>query len=115
MTVINGVGGVVPFLVQVGVLGFALYISLFIAVPVTLGVNWLLEHSFGRNSTEAATATMLVGLIIVFALALRFAVFYDGIGTDLDAIGTGFAASVGVAVLVAPLVVLWRLKGSQPR
>jgi hypothetical protein len=114
---VSDLGGPVAFLVQVGVMGFALYLSLFVALPVALGVNHLLERGSGRESTDKALLVMVVGLLILIAIAIRLWVFYDGIGApgDFDAIGTSFAAIVGVLILCAPLVALWWRKGSVPR
>lgn len=109
--------GPVNLLVQVGIMGFALYISLFIAVPIALGLLHVLHTSTKRESTDTATAVILVVILIATALFVRFGLFYDGIGKpgDLDGVGTAFTALVGVAVLLAPLLALWWSKGSKPR
>ncbi|MGO4599816.1 hypothetical protein [Terrabacter sp. 2RAF25] len=106
--------GVVSILVQIGIMGFALYISLFIAVPLALGILHVLHGATKRTSTDQAVAVILVVVLVAVALLVRFGLFYDGIGQpgDLDGIGTAFTALVGVLVLLAPLFVLWWRKGS---
>ncbi len=111
---ISSHGGPIQVLVQIGVFGFALYIGMVIAVPLALSILAALERSTHRTSTETATAVIAIACIAGVAVLIRLVVFYDGIGTDFDTIGTTFTALVGTAVLLTPLVVLWWRKGSTP-
>lgn len=109
--------GPINILVQIGIMGFALYFSLFVAVPVALGLLKVLHVTTRRESTEAATAVIVIAVLAACALLIRFGLFYDGIGQpgDLDGIGTTFCAAVGVITILIPFVVLWWHKGSTPR
>ncbi len=106
-------GGLVSILVQVGVFAFACYIAVIPAVLVLSAFDALGE-SIKRETKEAVQLVVGIVLILLFALLIRLFVFYDGIGTDFDAFGRAFAAAVGVAALLLPLLVLWYFYGSKP-
>ncbi|TDP92912.1 hypothetical protein [Labedaea rhizosphaerae] len=108
-------GGPGSILVQLGIFGFACYISVFVAVPVVLGLFAALEKVTARETTDLATAVVLGIALLAGGALIRFGLFYDGIGDDFDTIGKVFAGLVGVAILMAPLVLLWWRKGSRPK
>jgi hypothetical protein len=74
-----------------------------------------LERATNRVTTDVA-AGIIAGLGVLGGGALiRFLLFAPDLTEDLDAIGTAFAATVGVVILLIPLFVLWYFRGSKPR
>ena len=108
-------GGLGAVLVQLGIFGFACYISAFVAVPVVLGLLAALEKATNRETTDVAAAVAVAAALLGGGALIRFGLFDGGLGADFDAIAAVFTGLVGVAILLAPLVVLWWRKGSRPK
>lgn len=83
-------------LVEIGALGVALYIAV-----VPLGFILALFMMALPSLSDRAIIGLAIGGELVLALVLRFGLFADGLTEDLDAVGTGFLALVGVAVALA--------------
>ncbi|WP_454698279.1 hypothetical protein [Arthrobacter humicola] len=112
--IIQSAGGIVGFLSQVALFGFACYIA---AIPVSIIAGLIfsaLDSGTGRQTHDNVIVGVLVAGILGGGFLVRSMLFYDGIGRpgDLDAIGTVFLTLMGVAFLLAPLYFLWHRYGS---
>lgn len=108
-------GGLVVVLGQVGIFAFACYVGAFPAAFVIAGLD-ALGNQLRRQTNDTAFIAIAASVMIIFALLVRFVLFYDGIGEegDLDAIGQAFSAALGVGALLLPVFLLWYFHGSKP-
>ena len=112
---VNSVGGPIQFLIGVAFFGFACYAALFVVVPAAMFALQGLESTFGRSTTDIATAVTAAASALGGGALIRLGLFAPNVSHDLDAIGTGFAVIVGIAIVAMPLVALWYLHGSEVR
>jgi hypothetical protein len=112
---LKSVGGPVQFLMEVGMYGFACYVSVWVILPIVIMILAGLEKVTGRDTTDVA-AGIVAGVSVLGGGALiRWGVFHPRITEDVDTIGTAFMALSGVAVLAVPFIVLWYFYGSKSR
>ncbi|WP_143110738.1 hypothetical protein [Streptomyces sp. cf124] len=111
---INGVGGLVEFLWQVGTFVIPSYVALIFAFLFVMGVEKVLSDSFSRTLTGESAAILFVMALLGGVFFLRFKVF---VPTEFDDTAAGariFACLMGGAILLAPIIIWLLRKGSTP-
>jgi hypothetical protein len=106
-------GSLTQFLVEAGIYGFACYAAIWVILPAVLFLMQYLDRTFQRQTTDSAAAIIVAVAVLGGGLLIR-STFVPDYGQDLDAIGTAFAALLGVATLAVPLLLLWYFRGSTP-
>jgi len=102
-------GGLALVLGQIGIFAFACYAGVFPTAFVIVGLDALTSR-LRRETSDTAFIAIAAFLMIIFALLVRFGLFYDGIAEEKNA----FLAAVGVGVLLLPVFLLWYFRGSKP-
>jgi hypothetical protein len=111
-------GGIVAVLAEIGVFGFACYVGVIPAMVLLLVVGeglQRLEMAAHRKTKDSVAIGVSIVIALGVAIVIRLVVFAPGLTDDLDTFGQAFTASVGVVVLLIPLLGYWYFYGSAPQ
>ncbi|MDP9225135.1 MAG: hypothetical protein M3P18_15070 [Actinomycetota bacterium] len=108
--------GAENILMEIGTMGIAFYIAGFCSGFIVAPFLALLERITRRESTDTALFVGLGFVTLVGGILVRIA-FGGGVNHGLDATGRAFMVSLGIVVLLIPVlvvaVVAWYTKGSK--